>query len=73
MPTTVYKKSKGLGDTIEKITKVTGVKKVVEKISEIIGEDCGCDERKEKLNNPDLLVNKIFYPQKSENVKYDDK
>lgn len=27
MPTTVYKKSKGLGDTIEKITKVTGVKK----------------------------------------------
>jgi len=40
-------KSKGLGDTIEKITKATGIKKVVEFIA---GEDCGCDERKDKLN-----------------------
>ena len=43
-------KSKGLGDTIEKITKITGIKKVVEKVSEVTGKDCGCDERKETLN-----------------------
>lgn len=39
--------SKGLGDTIEKITEATGVKKLVKWA---LGEDCGCDERKEKLN-----------------------
>ena len=44
------RKSKGLGDTIEKITEATGIKKVVETISELTGVDCGCDERKEKLN-----------------------
>jgi len=43
-------KSKGLGDTIEKITKITGIKKVVEKVSEVTGKDCGCAERKETLN-----------------------
>ena len=37
------KASDGLGDTIEKITKATGIKKVVEWAA---GEDCGCDERK---------------------------
>jgi hypothetical protein len=41
------KASDGLGDTIEKITKATGIKKVVEWAA---GEDCGCDERKERLN-----------------------
>jgi len=40
-------KSKGLGDTIAKITKATGIDKVAKFIA---GEDCGCDERKEKLN-----------------------
>ena len=39
-------KSKGLGDTIEKITKATGIKKVVD----LLFDDCGCDKRKEKLN-----------------------
>ena len=39
--------SKGLGDVVEQITKATGIKKVVEFIA---GEDCGCDERKEKFN-----------------------
>lgn len=42
--------SKGLGDTIEKITTVTGIKKVVEKIAEATGKDCGCDDKKEMLN-----------------------
>lgn len=39
---------KGLGDTIEQITTKTGIKKVVELF--VNGEDCGCDERKKKLN-----------------------
>ena len=41
------KKSKGLGDSVEKFTEATGIKKVVKWIA---GEDCGCDKRKEKLN-----------------------
>tara|TARA_R100001129_G_C5201673_1_gene213990 strand:- start:41 stop:241 length:201 start_codon:yes stop_codon:yes gene_type:complete len=41
------KESKGLGDTIEKITTVTQFKKI---LKEVLGEDCGCDKRKEKLN-----------------------
>ncbi len=40
-------KSKGLGDTIEKITTKTGIKKGVKFL---FGEDCGCDERKKALN-----------------------
>jgi hypothetical protein len=55
--------SKGLGDTIEKITAATGIKKVVETISEITGVPCGCSERKEELNNPELLINRAFYKQ----------
>ena len=39
--------SEGLGDTIEKITEATGIKKLVKWM---VGEDCGCDERKQKLN-----------------------
>lgn len=42
--------SKGLGDTIEKITKATGIKAAVEWFSEQTGIDCGCDKRQEKLN-----------------------
>ena len=41
------KKSKGLGDTIERITKATGIDKVAKAV---LGDDCGCDERKKKLN-----------------------
>ena len=39
--------SKGLGDSIEKVTKATGIDKLVKFIA---GDDCGCEERKEKLN-----------------------
>ncbi len=44
---TTKKKSEGLGDTIEKFTEATGIKKVVKWIA---GDDCGCEERKAKLN-----------------------
>ena len=43
-------KSKGLGDSIQKITKATGIKKVVDKISEVTKKDCGCARRKDTLN-----------------------
>lgn len=43
-------KSKGLGDTVEKITEATGIKKVVETISKATGKDCGCGKRKDALN-----------------------
>ena len=39
--------SKGLGDSVEKVLKATGIDKVAKFL---LGEDCGCDERKEKLN-----------------------
>ncbi len=42
--------TKGLGDTIEKITEATGIKKAVEMFTAATGVDCGCDERKKKLN-----------------------
>lgn len=55
--------SKGLGDTIEKITEATGIKAAVKFL---LGEDCGCDGRKEKLNKlfpynkPNCLTEKEY-------------
>ena len=46
----VKKKSKGLGDTIAKVTKVTGIDKAIKFIA---GQDCGCTERK-------IILNKLF-------------
>jgi hypothetical protein len=43
----VEKISLGLGDTVEKVLEATGVSKVAKWL---LGEDCGCDERKAKLN-----------------------
>jgi|TARA_R110000765_G_scaffold247268_1_gene349225 hypothetical protein len=43
-------KSKGLGDTIEKITKATGIKAVTDVISKVTKKPCGCKKRKEALN-----------------------
>jgi hypothetical protein len=39
--------SEGLGDTVEKVLEVTGIAKVAKWL---LGEDCGCDERKAALN-----------------------
>lgn len=43
-------KSRGLGDSIEKFTKKTGLKSAVSKLAEITGTDCGCTERRDSLN-----------------------
>ena len=44
------KKSKGLGDSIEKFTKATGIKKVVDTVGKVVKKDCGCGARKDTLN-----------------------
>lgn len=41
-------RSEGLGDTVEKVFKATGIDKVAKFV---LGEDCGCDERKKILNH----------------------
>jgi len=50
------KNSVGLGDIVEKVTKATGIKKVVEAIT----DDCGCEERKERLNATRLKRRKPY-------------
>lgn len=58
--------SKGFGDTVEKITKATGIKKVVDTVADALDADCGCDKRKKKLNElfpyltPELLTEDEF-------------
>ena len=42
----------GLGDIVEKVTTATGIKKAVKFIA---GEDCGCEERKNKMNSIPIL------------------
>jgi hypothetical protein len=58
-------KGLGLGDVIESITEATGIKKVVKAI---FGDDCGFDERKDKMNHkfpikrkPQRCLTKDFY------------
>jgi hypothetical protein len=41
------RKPKGLGDTVENVLKATGIDKIAKFV---LGEDCNCDKRKEKLN-----------------------
>ena len=54
--------SKGLGDTIAKITHATGLDVVAEKVAKAMGkEDCGCKRRQEKLNE--------MFPYKTEEEK----
>ena len=44
-------KSKGLRDSIEKITKLTGIKSLAQMGARVMGKkDCGCNKRKEALN-----------------------
>lgn len=43
-------KSRGLGDSIEKFTTATGIKKVVDTVSKAAGKDCGCGKRRDTLN-----------------------
>ena len=43
-------KPKGLGDKIESFTKATGIKKLVDTVSQGLNIPCGCEQRKNSLN-----------------------
>ena len=44
--------AEGLGDLIAKITHKLGIAKIAEDIAHAMGEeDCGCERRREQLNN----------------------
>ena len=44
--------SKGLGDTIAKLTEALGIDKVAESVAQAMGkEDCGCKKRQQTLND----------------------
>ena len=78
----IEKQSKGLGDTIAKVTKATGIDKVVKFIA---GEDCGCDERRERFNKEfkyknvkclkedDYRYLSSFLAKKGSTISYDDR
>ena len=42
--------SKGLGDSIAKFTNKTGIKTVVDKISDGLNIPCGCEGRRDAMN-----------------------
>ena len=43
-------KSKGLGDTLEKIAKATGIQYTTKLVEKVTKKPCGCGKRKEALN-----------------------
>lgn len=43
-------KSKGLGDSIHNFTSKTGIKSVVDRVSDGLNIPCGCEGRREALN-----------------------
>tara|TARA_R110000824_G_scaffold2520_1_gene11613 strand:+ start:4816 stop:4971 length:156 start_codon:yes stop_codon:yes gene_type:complete len=43
-------KSRGFGDTVAKFTEKTGVKTVVDNLSDGLNIPCGCEKRKEWFN-----------------------
>tara|TARA_Y100000361_G_C10909898_1_gene213438 strand:- start:195 stop:374 length:180 start_codon:yes stop_codon:yes gene_type:complete len=52
-------KSRGLGDSVAKFTKATGIKTIVDKVSKGLNVPCGCQGRQEALNNL-VPYDKIF-------------
>jgi hypothetical protein len=46
----VNMKSRGLGDSIEKFTRKTGIKGLVNKVSNGLNIPCGCEGRQKAMN-----------------------
>jgi len=42
--------SRGLGDDIAKFTKATGIKSIVDRVSEGLNIPCGCEGRQKAMN-----------------------
>jgi hypothetical protein len=43
-------KSRGFGDTVEKFTRATGIKRLVDNVSKGLKIPCGCEGRRDALN-----------------------
>jgi len=56
-------KSRGLGDDIEKFTKASGIKKLVDNVSKGLNIPCGCSGRRDALNKmfPSRKLKKLLY------------
>lgn len=48
--TVTMNESRGLGDTVAKITHATGIDKLAALYTQVTGKDCGCTRRQEFLN-----------------------
>lgn len=58
----IEKKIHGFGSDLAKAAKLIKADIAADKIAKSLGyEDCGCSGRAKALDNPNLLVNKIFY------------
>jgi hypothetical protein len=45
-------KPRGLGDSVAKFTKITGIHSLAQMGAKMVGKkDCGCNKRQEALNN----------------------
>ena len=52
-------KSKGVGDTVNKLTTATGIKSFAQMASRAVGlQDCGCNKRRKWLNKQFPYKNK---------------
>jgi hypothetical protein len=58
----IIRNHKGLGDTVAAIAETTGIATLVNAAI----KDCGCGQRQEALNDPNLLINKLFYGTKQD-------
>jgi hypothetical protein len=56
----------GVGDVVDKVTEATGVKQLVKAV---VGDDCGCEERKRSLNRMFGFYNPMTKEEKEEYVK----
>jgi len=58
----IEKRTHGFGTDLARAAKFVRADIAADRIAKSLGyEDCGCAARAEALDNPDLLVNKIFY------------
>ena len=64
----MFKQDRGLGDTVARFTKATGIRKAVDIISDGLNIPCGCEARQEALNNL-VPYNKQFNMKRNGNKK----
>lgn len=56
-------KSRGFGDTLTKVTKLTGISSAVNAVSKKMGKDCGCGKRRDTLNRKFPYKKQIWHIQ----------